>query len=92
MDHFFKGFKLKFLISKLGLSIACLLIGVVARMLATYLSGMCMGMNFKEKLFMCFVWIPKATLQVGKFLKNLKNFFKTIFNLGSAWFVCMGYG
>ena len=48
-----------------GLGTACIIIALVFRMLATFFSAMFSGFNHKEKLFICFAWIPKATVQVN---------------------------
>jgi len=49
----------------LGLSIVVLLIALVVRMVGTYFA-VCGGeLNVKEKIFMAFAWLPKATVQAA---------------------------
>jgi len=51
--------------STLGLSIALLLIALVVRMIGTYFA-VCGGeLTVKEKIFMAFAWLPKATVQAA---------------------------
>lgn len=47
-----------------GLGIACLSIGLVIRLLVTFLLVHFGGFNLKEKLFIAVAWLPKATVQV----------------------------
>merc|ERR1711981_1460477 len=49
----------------LGLSIAVLVVALLIRMIATY--GAVSGGNLtrKEKVFMAFAWMPKATVQAA---------------------------
>ncbi|XP_060155119.1 sodium/hydrogen exchanger 9B2 isoform X5 [Globicephala melas] len=48
-----------------GLCIATLGIAVLIRILATYLMVCFAGFNFKEKIFISFAWLPKATVQAA---------------------------
>merc|ERR1712106_1258931 len=49
----------------LGLSIVVLLIALIVRMVATYFA-VCRGdLTTKEKIFMAFAWLPKATVQAA---------------------------
>ena len=67
----------------LGLSIAVLVVALVIRMIATYGAVSGGNLNRKEKVFMAFAWLPKATVQaalgpifldnVGKIPQNLWN-------------------
>merc|ERR1711942_277118 len=61
----------------LGLSIVVLLIALVVRMVGTYFAVCGGDLTRKEKIFMAFAWLPKATVQAALgpiFLDNvLKN-------------------
>lgn len=48
----------------LGLGMACILIGLVIRLLVTFLLVHYGGFSLKEKLFISVAWLPKATVQV----------------------------
>ncbi|XP_065733516.1 sodium/hydrogen exchanger 9B2 isoform X3 [Phocoena phocoena] len=48
-----------------GLCIATLGTAVLIRILATYLMVCFAGFNFKEKIFISFAWLPKATVQAA---------------------------
>ena len=49
----------------LGLSIVVLLLALIVRMVGTYFA-VCGGeLNKKEKIFMAFAWLPKATVQAA---------------------------
>ncbi|XP_057561480.1 sodium/hydrogen exchanger 9B2 isoform X1 [Hippopotamus amphibius kiboko] len=48
-----------------GLCVATLGIAVLIRILATYLMVCFAGFNFKEKIFISFAWLPKATVQAA---------------------------
>lgn len=43
---------------------ACITIGLLIRLLATFLLVHLGGFNLKEKLFIAVAWMPKATVQV----------------------------
>lgn len=43
---------------------ACIAIGLVIRLLVTFLLVHFGGFNWKEKLFIAVAWTPKATVQV----------------------------
>uniref|UniRef100_A0A3P9DKC7 Sodium/hydrogen exchanger 9B2 n=1 Tax=Maylandia zebra TaxID=106582 RepID=A0A3P9DKC7_9CICH len=47
-----------------SLGMACILIGLVIRLLVTFLLVHYGGFNLKEKLFISVAWLPKATVQV----------------------------
>ncbi|CAK6978864.1 sodium/hydrogen exchanger 9B2 [Scomber scombrus] len=51
--------------STVGLGIACISIGLVIRLLVTYLVVHYAGFNLKEKLFIAVAWLPKATVQAA---------------------------
>ena len=48
-----------------GLGFAVLLIGLVFRLLVSFLAVFRAGFNMKEKLFIPLAWLPKATVQVS---------------------------
>ena len=50
----------------LGMGIASLVVSLVVRFLATYLAALGNELNLKERLFIAMAWLPKATVQVGK--------------------------
>lgn len=47
-----------------GFGLACVCIGLVIRVLVTFLLVHFGGFNLKEKLFIAVAWLPKATVQV----------------------------
>lgn len=47
-----------------GLGVACISIGLVIRLLVTFLLVHFGGFTLKEKLFIALAWLPKATVQV----------------------------
>lgn len=47
-----------------GLGLACISIGLVIRLLITFLLVHFGGFNLKEKFFISVAWLPKATVQV----------------------------
>jgi len=49
----------------LGKSIAVLVIALVIRMIGTYFAVSGGDLNMKEKIFMAFAWMPKATVQAA---------------------------
>lgn len=49
----------------LGKGFLIILVGVSCRMLATFLSAFERRFTFKERVFMAFAWIPKATVQAA---------------------------
>ena len=49
----------------LGLSIVVLLVALVFRMVGTYFAVCGGSLNVKEKIFMTFAWLPKATVQAA---------------------------
>ena len=59
----------------LGMSILVLFIALIIRMVGTYVAVMGGELNVKEKIFMAFAWLPKATVQAALgpiFLDNVK--------------------
>jgi solute carrier family 9B (sodium/hydrogen exchanger), member 1/2 len=46
-------------------SLACITIGVTSRWLATFMATCEKKYNYKERAFMAFAWIPKATVQAA---------------------------
>jgi len=61
----------------LGMGVLVLILALVLRMIGTYFAVSCGNLNSKEKIFMAFAWLPKATVQAALgpvFLDNvLKN-------------------
>ncbi|XP_041635921.1 sodium/hydrogen exchanger 9B2 [Cheilinus undulatus] len=51
--------------STVGLGLACITIGLVIRLLVTFLLVHFGGFNLKEKLFISVAWLPKATVQAA---------------------------
>ncbi|XP_026019250.1 sodium/hydrogen exchanger 9B2-like isoform X1 [Astatotilapia calliptera] len=51
--------------STVGLGMACILIGLVIRLLVTFLLVHYGGFSLKEKLFISVAWLPKATVQAA---------------------------
>ncbi|XP_077962047.1 sodium/hydrogen exchanger 9B2 isoform X1 [Gasterosteus aculeatus] len=51
--------------STVGLGLACISIGLVVRLLVTFLLVHYGGFNLKEKLFISVAWLPKATVQAA---------------------------
>ena len=49
----------------IGYGFAVILIGVTARWVSTFLVGFEKKYNNKERIFMAFAWIPKATVQAA---------------------------
>ena len=49
----------------LGYSIIVLLGALIIRMIGTYFAVTCGQLNTKEKIFMAFAWLPKATVQAA---------------------------
>lgn len=62
------------------MGLACVFIGLVIRVLVTYLLVHFGGFSLKEKLFISIAWLPKATVQVGVCLHHLEksNYLTTI--------------
>ena len=52
----------------LGLGVTVLLGALVIRMIGTFFAVSCGTLNTKEKIFMAFAWMPKATVQ-GSFIQ-----------------------
>ena len=59
-----------------GLGAAVIAIGLVFRMITTYLSVSLSDLINKERIFMCFVWLPKATIQVYYYLSSMTVLFE----------------
>uniref|UniRef100_A0A3Q3WQA8 Cation/H+ exchanger transmembrane domain-containing protein n=1 Tax=Mola mola TaxID=94237 RepID=A0A3Q3WQA8_MOLML len=51
--------------STVGFGLACVCIGLVIRVLVTFLLVHFGGFNLKEKLFIAVAWLPKATVQAA---------------------------
>uniref|UniRef100_A0A3B4Z6E0 Mitochondrial sodium/hydrogen exchanger 9B2-like n=1 Tax=Stegastes partitus TaxID=144197 RepID=A0A3B4Z6E0_9TELE len=51
--------------STVGLGMACILIGLVIRLLVTFVLVHYGGFNLKEKFFIAVAWLPKATVQAA---------------------------
>merc|ERR1711988_1379825 len=67
----------------LGYSILVLVLALVIRMFATYTAVLGAGLNTKEKIFMAFAWLPKATVQAALgpiFLDNVLRFKESDFD------------
>merc|ERR1711881_328537 len=61
----------------LGLSIVVLLIALVVRMVGTYFAVCGGDLTVREKIFMAFAWLPKATVQAALGPIFLDNVLKT---------------
>ena len=48
------------------MGVAVLMGALVIRMIGTYFAVSCGSLNRKEKVFMAFAWMPKATVQVKR--------------------------
>jgi len=62
--------------NSLGLSIVVLILALAIRMVGTYFAVAGGELNVKEKVFMAFAWMPKATVQAALgpiFLDNVKK-------------------
>uniref|UniRef100_A0A1A7WWZ9 Cation/H+ exchanger transmembrane domain-containing protein n=2 Tax=Iconisemion striatum TaxID=60296 RepID=A0A1A7WWZ9_9TELE len=51
--------------STVGLGMACILVGLLFRLLVTFLVVHFGGFNLKEKVFIAVAWMPKATVQAA---------------------------
>ncbi|KAJ8022525.1 Sodium/hydrogen exchanger 9B2 [Holothuria leucospilota] len=51
--------------STVGLGLLTILVGVIFRIIATIFSTACSGLTTKERVFMAFAWLPKATVQAA---------------------------
>jgi NhaP-type Na+/H+ or K+/H+ antiporter len=49
----------------MGYGILVLVLALVIRMIGTFFAVSCGNLNFKEKIFMAFAWLPKATVQAA---------------------------
>ncbi|XP_076802176.1 sodium/hydrogen exchanger 9B2-like [Clavelina lepadiformis] len=49
----------------IGLGLAVLFIGLLFRTLTTFAAVLRAGLTLKEKIFVCFAWLPKATVQAA---------------------------
>lgn len=47
-----------------GVGVACIAVGLLTRLLFTFLLVHVGGFNLKEKVFIALAWTPKATVQV----------------------------
>jgi len=52
-------------LTTLGYSLLVLVLALIIRMVATYVAVMGGELNVKEKIFMAFAWLPKATVQAA---------------------------
>ena len=52
-------------LTTLGYSLLVLVLALIIRMFATYAAVMGGELNVKEKIFMAFAWLPKATVQAA---------------------------
>lgn len=59
------NFQLVFFLFSLGLGLGTLAIGLVARMIVSFFAVWGTNLNMKEKFFIPFAWLPKATVQVN---------------------------
>lgn len=70
----------------LGYGILVLMLALVLRMISTFFAVSCGTLNTKEKIFMAFAWLPKATVQAALgpiFLDNaLKNGLEEYIDIG----------
>ena len=57
--------ELKYIIESGGFGILVLVIGLIFRSVGVYLCILGTGMNWKEKLFCVFAYLPKATVQAS---------------------------
>ena len=65
--------------SKVGLGIIVLMGALIIRMIGTYFAVLGGDLNVKEKIFMAFAWLPKATVQAALgpiFLDNAMKYGK----------------
>jgi len=66
--------------AKVGLGIVVLLGALALRMVGTFFAVTCGNLNTKEKIFMAFAWMPKATVQAALgpiFLDNAIKYGRT---------------
>ena len=66
--------------TKVGLGIVVLLGALAIRMVGTFFAVTCGNLNTKEKIFMAFAWMPKATVQAALgpiFLDNAIKYGRT---------------
>merc|ERR1719153_1779201 len=66
--------------AKVGLGIVVLLGALAIRMVGTFFAVTCGNLNTKEKIFMAFAWMPKATVQAALgpiFLDNAIKYGRT---------------
>ena len=63
----------------LGLGIVVLVLALILRMIGTFFAVSCGNLNFKEKIFMTFAWLPKATVQAALGNKQFKELAETLF-------------
>jgi NhaP-type Na+/H+ or K+/H+ antiporter len=55
----------------IGLGLAVLCIGVLARTIASFLVTFRLGLTLREKIFISLAWLPKATVQVCRELNYI---------------------
>ena len=66
--------------AKVGLGIVVLLGALAIRMVGTFFAVTCGNLNTREKIFMAFAWMPKATVQAALgpiFLDNALKYGRT---------------
>jgi len=66
--------------TKVGLGVLVLVGALFLRMIGTYFAVSCGNLNMKEKIFMAFAWMPKATVQAALgpiFLDNALKYGRT---------------
>ena len=49
----------------IGLGLGVLCIGLILRIIASFLAVFGLGLTLREKFFIPLAWLPKATVQVG---------------------------
>ncbi|KAG7256359.1 hypothetical protein CRUP_034790 [Coryphaenoides rupestris] len=55
----------KLSVRTVGLGLACIVLGLILRLLVTYLLVHWAGFNLREKVFIAVAWLPKATVQAA---------------------------
>lgn len=57
----------------IGLGLAVLAIGLALRIIASFFVVFGLGLSLREKLFIPFAWLPKATVQVRLFAQSFAS-------------------
>ena len=60
-----------------GLGIATLACGMVVRLIVSFFAVWGTNLNMKERLFIPFAWLPKATVQVN--MVEIKGYEKNVY-------------